>query len=312
MLSSIFTTIFTTRFLLTVIRLATPIIFAAIGTFIAASTGIGNIAIESIMTFSALAGVLGSYISGSAWVGVLFGFAVGILVALIITFFSMKLGANAFLIMIALNTFADSVAIFVLYQITGDKGTTASLTTPLLDVLEIPIIKDIPIIGEILSGQYVLTYICWIIVILLFILIYKTPLGMRMRACGLNADAARTAGINVEKLQVLSLILSGIFASLGGVYLSLNYVKIFSKGMVSGQGWMGVAANGISNGNYFALIISGIIFAMFRAISIIFSSNSAFPTDLVGAIPYFSVFVILTVVSIVNYYRVKAGKVEER
>ena len=312
MLSSIFTTIFTTRFLLTVIRLATPIIFAAIGTFIAASTGIGNIAIESIMTFSALAGVLGSYISGSAWVGVLFGFAVGILVALIITFFSMKLGANAFLIMIALNTFADSVAIFILYQITGDKGTTASLTTPLLDVLEIPIIKDIPIIGEILSGQYVLTYICWIIVILLFILIYKTPLGMRMRACGLNADAARTAGINVEKLQVLSLILSGIFASLGGVYLSLNYVKIFSKGMVSGQGWMGVAANGISNGNYFALIISGIIFAMFRAISIIFSSNSAFPTDLVGAIPYFSVFVILTVVSIVNYYRVKAGKVEER
>lgn len=312
MLSSLFSTLFTMRFLLTIIRLATPIVFAALGAFIAASTGIGNIAIESIMTFAALAGVLGSYLSGSAWVGVVIGFIVGMLTAMIIAFFSMKLGADAFLIMIALNTFADAVAIFILYQLTGDKGTTASLATPILDVVNIPIIKDIPILGDILSGQYVLTYICWILVILMFIVIYKTPLGMRMRACGLNADAARTAGINVEKLQVLSLALSGFFAALGGVYLSLNYLKIFSKGMVSGQGWMGVAANGIANGNYWSLILSAVIFAVFRAVSIIFSSNSAFPTDLVGAIPYFSVFVILTAVSIINYYRVKRGKVEEQ
>ncbi|MBQ6493334.1 MAG: ABC transporter permease [Erysipelotrichaceae bacterium] len=298
------------RFLLTIIRMATPILFAALGAFIAASTGIGNIAIESIMTFAALAGVLGSYLTGSAWAGVVFGMVVGVLTVMLIAFFSMKLGADAFLIMIALNTFADAVAIFILYQITGDKGTTASLTTPILGSVDIPVIKDIPIIGEILSGHYILTYLCWLLIIVMFIVIYKTPLGMRMRACGLNADAAKTAGVNVERLQVLSLVLSGIFAALGGVYLSLNYLKIFSKGMVSGQGWMGVAANGIANGNYWMLVLSGLVFAVFRAVSIIFSSNSAFPTDLVGAIPYFSVFVILTVVSIVNYYRVKRGKVE--
>ena len=300
------------RFLVTAVRLATPIVFAAMGTFIAASSGIGNIAIESIMTFSALAGVLGSYLSGSAWVGVLAGIAIGIVTVLLIAFFSMKMGANAMLIMIALNTFADSVAIFVMFLMTGEKGTTASLTTPILGSWDIPVIKDIPILGEIISGQYVLTYVCWLIVILLFIFIYKTPLGMRMRACGLNADAARTAGINVEKLRVLSLILSGIFASLGGIYLSLNYLKIFSRGMVSGQGWMGVAANGIAAGNYWVLILSALIFAVFRSVSIIFSSNSAIPTDLVNAIPYIAVFVILTVVSIVNYYRIKRGNVEEQ
>jgi len=312
MLNSVLSTLFSMRFLLQIIRLATPIIFAAIGAFVAASTGIGNIAIESIMTFAALAGVFGSYLSGSAWVGVLAGIIVGMLTALLITFFSMRLGADAFLIMIALNTFADAVAIFILFQLTGDKGTTASLATPLLESINIPIIQNIPILGEILSGQYVLTYICWILVILLFIMLYKTPLGMRMRACGLNADAAKTAGINVDRLRVLSLLLSGVFAALGGVYLSLNYLKIFSKGMVSGQGWMGVAANGIANGNYFSLIISAIIFAIFRAVSIVFSSNPLFPPDLVSAIPYFSVFVILTVVSIVNYYRIKRGKVEEQ
>ena len=312
MLSSIFETLFSMRFLVTTIRLATPIIFAAIGTFIAAQSGIGNIAIESIMTFAALAGVLGSYLSGNAWVGVLLALVIGILTVMLIAFFSMKLGANAFLIMIALNTFADSVAIFVMYLMTGEKGTTASLTTPILSSIDIPIIKDIPILGEILSGQYVLTYLCWVIVILLFIFIYKTPTGMRLRACGLNADAARTAGMNVERLQGLSLILSGIFAALGGVYLSLNYLKIYSRGMVSGQGWMGVSANGIAAGNYWILILSAFIFAIFRSVSIIFSSSSALPTDLVNAIPYIAVFVILTVVSIVNYYRVKRGNVEEQ
>ena len=312
MQNSIFSTLFSMRFLVTAIRLATPIVFAAIGTFTAASSGIGNIAIESIMTFAALAGVLGSYLSGSAWVGVLAGMAIGVVTVMLIAFFSMKMGANAMLIMIALNTFADSVAIFVMFLMTGEKGTTASLTTPILGTWDIPVIKDIPVLGDIISGQYTLTYFCWLIVILLFIFIYKTPTGMRMRACGLNADAARTAGINVERLQVLSLVLSGIFAALGGIYLSLNYLKIFSRGMVSGQGWMGVAANGIAAGNYWVLILAALIFAVFRAVSIIFSSNSSIPTDLVNAIPYFAVFVILTAVSIINYYRIKRGKVEEQ
>ena len=312
MLNSIFSTLFTMRFLLTVIRMSTPILFAAMAAFVAARAGVNNIAIESIMTFAALAGILGSYLTGYAWAGVFFAIVIGIITTFIIIYFSMKLGAKMHLIMIAFNTFADSVAIFVLYLITGDKGTTASLATPILDVINIPVIKDIPIVGDIISGQYVLTYLCLLLVIVLYFVIYRTPFGLRMRACGLNADAAKTAGINVERLQIVSLVLSGILAALGGVYLSLNYLKIFSKGMVSGQGWMGVSANGISGGSYGVLVLFAIIFAVFRAISIIFSSNAAFPTDLVSVIPYFSVFVILTVVSIVNYYRVKRGKVEEQ
>ncbi len=300
------------NFLTMVIRLSTPIFFAAIGAFIAASTGIVNIAIESIMTFSALGGILGSYLTSNAWAGLLIGLIIGILTALLIALFSMRLGASPILIGIALNTFADSIAIFFLYQFAGEKGTSASLPTPTLSSINVPIIQNIPVLGQLLSGHYVLTYICWIILILLFFLIYKTPLGMRMRACGLNANAARTAGINVEKLQIFSLVLSGMFAALGGMYLSLNYLRIFSKGMVAGQGWMGIAANGIANGNYGVLLLSALIFSAFRAVSIVFSSSTIFPVDLVAAIPYFAVFCFVTIASIIRYYRVKAGKVEEQ
>ena len=311
MLKTIFESLFTMKFLLSIVRLSTPILLASIAAFISSSTGIVNIAIESIMTFSALAGILGSYITQNAYVGCLIGMLVGILTALLIAFFSMKMGADAIFVGIALNTFADSLAIFFLYQIAGEKGTSASLMTPTLPAVDIPVISSIPILGQIVSGQYLLTYLCWIILIVLYILVYKTPLGMRMRACGLNADATRTAGVNVQRLQVLSLILSGFFASLGGMYLSLNYLKIFSKGMVAGQGWMGIAANGIANGNYGVLLISSLIFAAFRAVSIVFNTSTIFPTDLVGTIPYFAVFVFVTAASIINYYRIKHGKVEE-
>ena len=132
-----------------------------------------------------------------------------------------------------------------------------------------------------------------------------------MRACGLNADAAKSAGINVNALRLLSLILSGLFAAFGGVFLSLNYVTIFSSGMVSGQGWMGIAANGIAQGNFGALVLSSFIFAVFRAVSVIFVGTE-FPSELIGAIPYIAVFVGLCVISIVNTYRTKKGNVAEK
>lgn len=307
-----FQSIFSLSFLIVVIRFSTPILFASISCYSASITGIGNIAVESIMTLSALFSILGSYWTQSAVLGVLIGLAMGILLALMIAFFSMKLGANPFLVGVALNTFADSLAIFILYIFTGDKGSSASLKAPTLGSWNIPLIKDIPVLGQILSGHYVTTYVCWLAMILLYILVFKTPLGMRMRACGLNAEAAKTAGINVQKLQVLSLVLSGAFAALGGIYLSMNYIGLFSKGMVGGMGWMGVAANGIANGNYGSLLISGLVFGIFRTVAIRFSSSTVISTYLVGAIPYFAVFVGLILISIINTMRIKRGNVEEQ
>lgn len=312
MLDSIFQTIFRWGFVSNVICLSTPIMFAALASFVAASTGVANIAIEGIMTMTALMGVLGSYWTQNALLGILIGVLSGMAISLLIAFFTMRLGASNVLVGIALNTFADSIAIFILYSICGEKGTSAKLLTPTIKTLALPIIDKIPILGNILSNNYILTYVCWIAAILLAIMIYRTPLGIRMRACGLNSDAAKTAGINVRRLQILSLVLSGVFAALGGVFLSLNYLRIFSKGMISGQGWMGIAANGIANGNYIILIVSSIVFGFFKALSVSFGTNANFPTDLVAAIPYFAVFAGITIFSISNYYRIKKGKVDEK
>ena len=112
---SIIKGIFTLSFLLVVIRLSTPILFAGMSSFAASTTGIGNIGVEAIMTMSALFAILGSYWTQSAILGLLIGMLVGVLMAMMIAFFSMRLGANPTLVGIALNTFADSLAIFILY-----------------------------------------------------------------------------------------------------------------------------------------------------------------------------------------------------
>lgn len=309
---SIIKGIFTLSFLLVVIRLSTPILLAGISSFAAATTGIGNIGVESIMTMAALFSILGSYWTQSALWGVVIGLAIGILMALLMALFSMKLGANPTLVGIALNTFADPLAIFILYLFTGDKGSSASLAVKTLGTITIPGISQIPILGQILSGQHIITYVCWICLIVFYILVFKTPLGLRMRSCGLNADAAKTAGINVQRLQLLSLVISGIFAALGGIFLSLNYLLIFSKKMVSGMGWMGIAANGIASGNYLFLILACLIFGVFRAVSIVFATSSSFPSDLLTAVPYVAVIVIIVTVSISNYIKIKRGKVAEQ
>ncbi len=311
-MSSIISGVFTLSFLLVVIRLSTPILLAGISSFAAATTGIGNIGVESIMTMSALFGILGSYWTQSALGGCLIGLAVGILMALLMALFSMKLGANPTLVGIALNTFADPLAIFILYLFTGDKGSSASLAVKTMGTITIPFIKDIPVLGQILSGQHIITYLCWACLIIFYIVIFKTPLGLRMRSCGLNPDAAKTAGINVQRLQVLSLVLSGVFAAFGGMFLSLNYLLIFSKKMVSGMGWMGIAANGIASGNYLFLILGCLIFGVFRAVSIVFATSSAFPSDLLTAVPYVAVIIVIVTVSIVNYIKVKRGNVAEQ
>ncbi|MBR0385678.1 MAG: ABC transporter permease [Erysipelotrichaceae bacterium] len=302
--------IFTLEFITVIIRLTASILLASLASFAASTTGIGNIAIEGIMTMSALFGILGSHLTRSAIGGLVVGVLVGVIIALSIAFFSMRLGASPILVGIAMNTFSSSLALFILYQFTGEKGSSAKLFAPTFGSVDIPIIKDIPILGTLLSGHLLLVYVAVLITILFYILVYKTPLGMRMRACGLNPDAARTAGINVEKLQILSLIFSGIFAALGGIYLSMNYGKIFSNGLVVGQGWMGIAANGVAGGNYGLLILSALVFGTFRAVAIKIESKNF--GDLIAAFPYLAVFVVLVVIAIVNTIRIKRGNVAEQ
>src|SRR5699024_11080572 len=146
-------------------------------------------------------------------------------------------------------------------------------------------IKDIPILGTILSGHNLLTYVGFLLVGALYILIYRTPFGLKMRAVGENETAARSVGEKTDRIKIISLMLAGAISALGGMFLSMGYVSWFTRAMTGGRGFIGVAANAIGHGSPILVMLASLLFAVAQAIS-----NSVqilqLPSELVMAIPY--------------------------
>ena len=296
--------IFSAAFIFTIIRVGVPLLFAALSAYCSSLSGIPNIAVEGIMTMSSLFGVYFSALSGSAFIGLLGAILIGVAFTLIMAFFTMKLKANPVMIGIALNLFAADFSVWLLLVWTGAKGTTANLPSKVLPTIDIPFIKDIPILGEIISGHYLLTYVCIILTILLYILVYKTPFGLRMKACGLSENTAESVGIKVNQVRLISLILSGIMGALGGAYLSMGYVSFYSNNMTASRGWIGIAANAVGGGNLLIVILTTLVFAIAQAlVNELLLTN--LPSDLINTIPYIFVFIGLVALSVREYKKAK-------
>ena len=156
--------IFNANFISMWIRVGTPLIFAALGASICTQAGVVNLGLEGIMLISALMGVLGSVWGGSLISGAIIGILSGTLVSVIFAYFHLVLKANNVLCGTAVNTVATGLTVFVLQIVTGEKGNSSSLQSFVFPNIDIPVIKNIPIIGEIVSGHNALTYIALIMV----------------------------------------------------------------------------------------------------------------------------------------------------
>ncbi|MBR5208092.1 MAG: ABC transporter permease [Erysipelotrichaceae bacterium] len=293
-------------FLFIVIRVGVPLLYASMSAYVASIAGIPNIAVEGIMIFGALFGVYFSAMTGSAWLGLLGVILVGVVMALLMAFFTMKMKASPIMIGIALNLFATDFSVWLLMLWTGSKGTTASLPSKVLPTWHIPVIKDIPILGEIISGHYFLTYVCVVLAIFIYILVYKTPFGLRMKACGLDEHAAESVGIKVNKVRLIAIIMSAVLAALGGAYLSMGYMSIFSSNMTASRGWTGIAANAVGGGNFLIVVLTTLVFSFAQGI-VNRLALTQLPSELVNIIPYVCVMFAMIFLSIKELKKNKAN-----
>ena len=206
-----------------VVRMSTPLIFVSMAAILGAKANILCIAYEGMMLFAALGGVIGSALSQSLLVGMICGILAGCLIAGLFAYFVLVLKTKVMLVGLALNTLGSGGTIFALYVISGQKASSISLNSLQFPVVNIPFIQDIPVIGQILSGQNLLTYLAYLSVILVYILLYKTPLGLRIRSVGESPEAAESVGTNVIKVQIIALMIGGVLASFGGMFMSMGY-----------------------------------------------------------------------------------------
>jgi simple sugar transport system permease protein len=294
--------ILTPDFAFSAIRVTTPLLYAALGALISDRAGAVNIGLEGIMLMAALAGVLFSAYTHSTLIGLLGAVLIGLITASVLAYFTLKLKTDVILGGIALNFFANGGTIFALYYLTGDKGTSASLTSMVLPNIWIPVVGNIPIIGKIVSGHNILTYVAILSTIGVWFLLEKTALGLRIRSVGENENAAKSVGINVTKTRYIAIALSGIFAGLGGAFLSMGYVSWFSRGMSAGRGWIALAAEAMGRGTVVGTAMSSILFGVADALSNTLQLLNI-PAELIKIIPY-----VATVIGLLAYAISEANK----
>ena len=257
--------------------------------------GIDSIGTEGIMLSCALAGPLGSYITKSAFGGVIIAMIIGALLSCLFGYVTIYLKSEPVLAGIALNTLASGLTIFVIYYATGEKGSTQSLMSPTVANVHIPILKDIPVLGAVFSGHSILTYLGIFIMIVLAFFIYRTPAGLRIRSVGENPEAAKSVGINVIKYKYMSLIIAGALCGLGGAYMSMSYVSFFSKEMIAGRGFIGMAAESMGRGTPWGVTLSALLFGAADSLAIRLQLLQL-PAQLIQTIPY-----VITIIAIAVY-----------
>ena len=296
-----------TSFLFSIIRVSTPITFAALASLMTKKAGITNIAVEGIMLIAALTGVLVSASTTSAALGLLGAIISGIVISLILGFFAIKWDTDMYLAGIATNIMATGGTVFVLFMASGDKGVSTSLASKSLPNIELPLIGDLPVIGEILSGHNILTYASFIAVILVYVLLYKTATGLRIRSVGENPKSAESVGVSVDKIKMISLVLSGILSAIGGSYLSMGYVSWFARGMTAGRGYIGMSAMNLGNATPIGTFLGSLLFGFAEALSMAMQSLKI-PVEFVQMMPYLITILGLIFFSIIRDRKEKNNK----
>lgn len=279
-----------------IFRVMTPLLYAAIGVSISNLAGTINISMEGTMLVSAFVGVVVSAFTGSLFLALLAGVVSGVAMGAILSYFHLQLKADIILAAIALNIFATGITVFLLFIASGDKGSSSSLRSLLFPEVHIPLIRSIPVLGTIISGHNVMTYGAFLAVFVFYIITFKTPLGLRIRAVGQSPDAAESVGINVNRTRMWALMLSGFFGAFGGLYLSMGYVSWFARDMTAGRGWIAIAAATLGGYMPLGTFLASLLFGAVNALAIYLASLQI-PSELITLIPYAATVIALTIYS---------------
>jgi general nucleoside transport system permease protein len=241
------------------LRMATPLIFAGLGGVFSEKSGVVNIGLEGMMTIGAFFAVLGTYITGSPVLGILIGMLAGCALGLIHAFLSITLRADQIISGTAINLFSTAFASFMIYKVFKKGGQTDLVKSLPYDIPKF--IKGIPVIGDLLSQLNWFVIFALILVFVVSFILYRTSAGLRIRSVGEHPAAADTLGINVYKIRYICVALSGALAGLGGAALSLGIAPLYREGMVSGRGFIALAAlifgNWTPKGTMWACLLFG-------------------------------------------------------
>ncbi len=269
--------------IISIIRLSTPVIIAGLGNMFSERVGVMNLGAEGMMITGALTAVLGTYFTGNPWIGMLCGMLGGALMASIHSLISVEFGGIQNISGLGINMLAAGLTAFFARAIFSNS------MSPMVESIQTtPILKGVPVIGNILAQFSPITYLSIFLVIISQLIVSRTVFGLRMTAVGDDPKTVETAGINVWKLRHLCVILCGLMAGLSGAYLSIGQLNRFIEGMTLGRGMLAVIAVKMGRWNPWRIAVVALIFGFFDAIQLQLQINNTInlPPELIQTLPY--------------------------
>ena len=285
--------IFNLLLLQNTLRTATPVVLAALGCLLTQQVNITNIGIEGMILSGAFFAVWGSYLWGNWAAGLALAMGLGILLGLFYYVFVIKFKSDEFIIGVALNIFAGGLTAFLLRTVLKVRGSFSDPGIVPLPTLSIPLLRNIPFWGQLLSGNTLLVYISWLLVPLIWLLIYRTPFGFHLRASGEYPEALEAAGKNPNRMKCIASVLCGMLSCLAGAHLSLGYLTMFSENMSASRGYVAFACVIFGRGNPPAVFLAALLFGFLDALGLRLQRYVS--SELTGMVPYLATVVMMVV-----------------
>lgn len=281
-----------------------PIILCVLGGMFAYKANVLNIALEGMMLNGAFVSVLSYHMTGNMLLTLLLTIGSTLIYGLIFSFLGVTLKGNVIIIGLAINMISTALAGFVLVMMSSSNIILQDFNLNALKV-NIPIIKDIPFVGSILSGHPVITYISFLMILLMFILMYHTKFGIYVRVVGESEEAAKAIGLRTDFYKYAAILIGAVGCALGGMNLSLERLGLFTNDMVAGRGFIAIAAIYCGQGKPVQSAVYAILFGLSRSLAVNLSVYAGNAAGLFDCFPYILMIAVLAAASFMKHKNVK-------
>lgn len=300
MWSSLWMQIVDLTIVVVLLRSMTPILLASLGGLVSDVTGVTNIGLEGLLLISAFTSISVGAATDSWAIGVVSGVLVSMLISYAMGFFHLRMKVDIIITGFAINIFGSAVTVFLMSKIFNMTGSYNPTDLNKIPTINIPFIEDVPLLGNLLSGHSLMSWIALFSVWFCFVMLYRTPYGVHLRAIGEAPESAKSLGIPVRRLQYSAFAWSGVFVGLGGAFMSMGSTSMFVKDMSAGTGFLALAVVLLGNRNPIGILIGSFIFGLSKTIETLLQTipNSPIPSQFAQVFPYVVTIVALVVFAI--------------
>lgn len=276
----------------TIFTAATPLLIAALGEHVTERAGVLNLGVEGMMIVGAATGFAAAVTFDSSWLGLMAGAVAGMALALLFAVLVVGFATNQVATGLALTILGLGLSGMIGQNFVGQPRAA-------LPLVEIPLLKDIPVLGRALFTGDVVFFLSLALVALVAIVLNLTRLGLLMRAVGENHVSAHALGLPVRKLRFAAILFGGLMAGLAGAYLSLIYTRFWSPGMSAGRGWIALALVVFAAGHVWRLVLGAYLFGGITVAQLHAQAGAiALPSQLLSALPYLMTIAALLALSL--------------